>query len=54
MAEIRTTRARRTWIERLKFWRAAYRTELWHGHQIVVGRGPSPEAWPERTSQETY
>ena len=39
-----TRRVRRTWFERLKLWRQAYETKVYHGHSEAIGRGPTPAA----------
>jgi hypothetical protein len=47
MTEVRTSRTRRTWVEKLMFWRRAYETKIWDRHREAVGRGPTPQAAQE-------
>ena len=44
MTQIRTSRTRRTWAEKLMLWKRAYRSKIWDGHRRATGRGPTPEA----------
>ena len=43
VTEMRTTRVRRTWFDKLLLWQRAYETRILDGHHDVVGRGPTPE-----------
>ena len=47
MAEIKTSRVRRTWLEKLLLWQRAYHTKIFDEHREVFGRGPTPEASQE-------
>ena len=47
MTEARSSRARRTWAEKLMLWQRAYEVKIWDGHREIVGRGPTPEAAQE-------
>ena len=47
MPEIRTSRARRTWAEKLMLWKRAYETKISDGHLQAIGRGSTPEAAQE-------
>jgi hypothetical protein len=42
--EIRTSRTRRTWVEKAMLWPRAYQTRIFDQHREIVGRGPTPEA----------
>jgi hypothetical protein len=42
--EIKTSRIRRTWFDKLSLWRRAYQTKVFDGSREAVGRGPTPEA----------
>ena len=42
-----TSRAHRTWIERLWLWERAYETKIWASGHEVSGRGPTAEASQE-------
>jgi hypothetical protein len=42
--EIRTTRVRRTWIDKLMLWPRAFESRIFDEHHEAVGRGPTPEA----------
>jgi hypothetical protein len=46
MTEVRTSRARRTWLEKL-VWKRAYETKIFDERREVCGRGPTPEASQE-------
>ena len=42
--EMRPTRVRRTWLDKLLLWQRAYETRILDETHEVVGRGPTPEA----------
>jgi hypothetical protein len=42
--EIKTSRIRRTWFDKLSLWSRAYQTKVFDGSREAVGRGPTPEA----------
>ena len=44
MTQIRTSRTRRTWAEKLMLWKRSFRTKIWDHDGKAVGRGPAPEA----------
>ena len=44
VTEMRTSRVRRTWLDKLLLWQRAYETRIFDGHHEVIGRGPTPEA----------
>jgi hypothetical protein len=44
MTEIRTSRTRRSWAEKLMLWKRAYQTKISDGHLEAIGRGSTPEA----------
>ena len=52
MTEVRTSRTRRTWMEKLMFWRRAYETKIWDRHREAVGRGPTPQASQEAAERQ--
>jgi hypothetical protein len=43
MTEIKCSRVRRSWIEKLMMWRRAYETRITEGHHEICARGPSRE-----------
>ena len=45
--EIRTTRIRRTFLDRISLWKRAYETKVFDARHQSVGRGPTPEASEE-------
>jgi hypothetical protein len=45
--EIKTERSHRTWWERVKMWRRAYKTKVSDGCHEAIARGPTPEASEE-------
>jgi hypothetical protein len=51
--ETRTERSRRTWWEKLKMWRRAYRTKVSGGSREAIGRGPTPEA-SQKAAEELW
>jgi hypothetical protein len=44
MTEVRTSRTRRTWAEKLMLWKRAYQATISDGHHEAIGRGSTPEA----------
>ena len=52
MTEIRTSRTRRTWVEKLMLWQRAFQAKIWDGHREAVGRGPTPEAAQEAAESQ--
>jgi hypothetical protein len=44
MTQVRTSRVRRTWLDKLLLWQRAYETRIFDEHREVSGRGPTPEA----------
>jgi hypothetical protein len=42
--EVRTTRVRRGWLDRLRGYKHVYETELTDGEHVAHGRGPTREA----------
>ena len=52
MTEVRTSRTRRTWVEKLMLWPRAYQTKIWDRHREAVGRGPTPQAAQEAAERQ--
>jgi hypothetical protein len=52
MTEVRTSRTRRTWVEKLMLWPRAYQTKIWDRHREAVGRGPTPQAAQEAAEKQ--
>ena len=52
MIEVITSRAHRTWAEKLMLWQRAYQTKICDGHHEVVGRGPTREAAQEAAERQ--
>ena len=44
VTEMKTSRVRRTWLDKLLLWPRAYETRIFDGRHEVVGRGPTAEA----------
>jgi hypothetical protein len=44
MAQIQTSRIRRTWLEKLFLWQRAYQTKILDAQREFIGRGHTPEA----------